>query len=66
MVTPMNALSPEEKNRRLKHVRHAIANAKLEGYEPTKHDLVEWERYIRGEQSLEQTITNQQKAVLNT
>ena len=45
-------------------VKEAVANAVLEGYEPTEAHLDQWERYIRGHQTLEQTTNNLQDMVL--
>lgn len=60
----MEVLTLEEKERRKAIVKEAIANAKLEGFVPTQAHLDQWNLYINGEQSLDQTVQKLQQQAL--
>lgn len=57
-------LDEHEMSVRRAWVKEAVANAVLEGYKPIDAHLDQWERYIRGHQTLDQTTNNLQDMVL--
>ena len=55
------SISDEEKRARQYFVEEALANSRIEGHEPSQADLDDWQAYISGVQSLDET---EQKMVL--
>ena len=60
----MKKLSKEEKSKRKAYVEEALANAQLEGYQPTESDIAQWTEYVNGRQTLEVTVKNLQQTAL--
>lgn len=62
----MKKLSKVEKSKRKNYVEEALANARLEGYQPTAADIAQWTEYVNGRQTLEETVKNLQQTALGS
>lgn len=58
MLNTTSEEAQQEKNQRAEYVRQANFSVNLEGFEISPEQAADFERYILGELTLEQVITN--------
>lgn len=61
----MEKLSKQEQLKRKSIVEEALSNARLEGYSPSVADIEQWNAYVNGRQTLEETVRNLQQSALS-